>query len=142
MSQHAELDLRGLETLHISSPEEYEDLKDRIRILLAVQVPPGRTLVVSKGDDELLALHDRRGEHFPQDGRGRFPASHPADGREAEAQLELLVAAGARHLVVPATSFWWFGHYVELTERLESRAALVALDAKTCAVFDLAPDAP
>ena len=125
--------LRELETLHVDGPDAYERLKDRIRQLVAVHVPPGRTLVVSKGDDELLALHDRRGEHFPQDELGRFPSSHPADGADAVAQLEAL---GPRYLVIPATSFWWLGHYEELTALLE-RGELVAFDPGTAAVFAL-----
>ena len=126
--------LRELETLHVDGPDAYEQLKDRIRQLVAVHVPPGRTLVVSKGDDELLALHDRRGEHFPQDALGRFPSSHPADGADAVAQLHAL---RPRYLVVPATSFWWLGHYEELTALLESRGELVAIDPATAAVFAL-----
>jgi len=134
--------LAGLPTLHIGDLLAYERLKDRIRILVAAQVPAGRTLVVSKGDDELLALHDRRGEHFPQDRAGRYPAAHPADGGDARSQLEALVERGARYLTVPATSFWWFGHYPELTERLASGAALVALEPETCAVFELRAESP
>lgn len=129
--------LRELETLHVDGPEAYERLKDRVRRLVATRVPAGRTLVVSKGDDELLALHDRRGEHFPQDALGRFPSSHPADGADAVAQLEAL---GGRYLVIPATSFWWLAHYEELTALLE-RGELVALEPDTAAVFALAAEA-
>ena len=131
------VDLRALPTLTIADPGGYERLKERIRTLVAGHVPPGRMLVASKGDDELLALHDRRGEHFPRDDAGRFTSAHPADGREAVVQLDALVAAGARHLLVPATSFWWFAHYGELTDRLEAGAEVVAVEEETCAVLDL-----
>ena len=130
-------DLRRLPTLHIDSPRAYEQLKDRVRVLVSVHAPQGATLVVSKGDDELLALHDRRGRHFPQDELGRFPSSHPASGREAVEQLDALVGRGARLLVIPATSFWWLGHYEELTDLLLSRGELVALDERTAAIFDV-----
>ena len=131
--------LGELPTLEIEGPADYDRLKDRIRVLVATRVPPARTLVVAKGDDELLALHDRRGEHFPQDELGRFPSSHPADSGEAIAELERLAGEGAQHLLVPATSFWWFQHYAELTRRLTSHAELVACEPDACAVFDLRP---
>ena len=132
--------LEELPTLHVDGPVAYERLKDRIRVLVATRVPPGRTLVVAKGDDELLALHDRRGEHFPQDELGRFPSAHPADGEEAIAELTRLEEQGARHLLIPATSFWWFGHYAALADRLRAQAELVACEAETCVVFGLRPD--
>jgi hypothetical protein len=144
MTRHriAEPGLTALPTLQIDGAAGYERLKDRIRILVAARVPPGRTLVVSKGDDELLALHDRRGEHFPQDRAGRHPAAHPPSGGDARRQLETLVGQGARYLLVPATSFWWFAYYRELTDLLESAGTLVALDQQTCAVVDLRPEPP
>ena len=135
-------DLAALPTLAIEDPAAYQELKDRVRVLVAGSVPPGRTLVVSKGDDELLALHDRRGAHFPQDDAGRFTSAHPADSAEAIAQLDALVARGARHLLVPATSFWWFAHYAELTRHLATHGRLVALEERTAAVIDLRPGGP
>jgi hypothetical protein len=137
--------LAELPTLAIDDPVAYDRLKDRVRVLVAARVPPGPTVVVSKGDEELLALHDRRGEHFPQDEAGRFTSAHPADGVEAVEQLQAFVARGARQLLIPATSFWWFAHYAELTAWLEARATLSAYEAGTAAVFDLGPgpvDAP
>jgi hypothetical protein len=93
--------LAELPTLAIDDPVAYDRLKDRVRVLVAARVPPGPTVVVSKGDEELLALHDRRGEHFPQDEAGRFTSAHPADGVEAVEQLQAFVARGARQLADP-----------------------------------------
>lgn len=116
---------------------EYDELKRRVREIVANRVPPGLVLVASKGDDELLAFDDRRGAHFPQDPRGGYAGHHPRDSAEATKHLEQLRDKGARFLLIPSTAFWWFSHYAEFGERLERDHPVVAREDDTCIVFAL-----
>lgn len=116
---------------------EYDELKRRVREIVANRVPPGLVLVASKGDDELLAFDDRRGAHFPQDPRGGYAGHHPRDSAEATKHLEQLRDKGARFLLIPSTAFWWFSHYEEFGERLERDYPVVAREDDTCIVFAL-----
>ena len=52
-------------------------------------VPAAATvLVVTRGDEDLLELGDRRGRHFPEDADGRYSGHHPKDSQEAIDRLE------------------------------------------------------
>ncbi|MBS1879733.1 MAG: glycosyltransferase family 2 protein [Actinobacteria bacterium] len=90
----------------------YEREAEHLREAVLATVPEGAAvLVVSRGDEALLALDDRRAGHFPQSADGSWAGHHPADSEEAIAHLERLRAGGARYLVVPPTYRWWLRHY-------------------------------
>jgi hypothetical protein len=102
-------------------------------------VPPGEAiLVVSRGDDALLALSDREGRHFPQETDGAYAGRHPADSAEAIAQLERQRERGARWLVIPAGDAWWLEHYEDFGRRLAERDELLTHPSAPCLVFRLA----
>jgi hypothetical protein len=93
-------------------------------------------LVVTRGDEALTALPDRRVEHFPQGSAGSYTGHHPADSAEAIAQIETLRREGAQFLVVPARSFWWFEAYVPFHRHLEDRYARIYADTD-CVMYEL-----
>lgn len=116
----------------------YRRLVERVRAAVLDTVPAGaRVLVVSRGDRDLVDLDGLDGGHFPQDPQGRYLGHHPRDSEDAIAQLEALREDGAEYLVLPATSFWWLDHYVELAARLGERCAATELG--FCTIYRLAP---
>jgi hypothetical protein len=123
--------------------QAYQSMIDRIRELVRESVPPGSMVIfVSKGDEELINVTDRRTAHFPQDENGNYAAHYPADSAEAINQLENLRKKGAEYLVVPRTALWWFDHYAEFGKHIESRHRTVAWHADTCAIFELCDSHP
>jgi glycosyltransferase involved in cell wall biosynthesis len=104
--------------------------------LSAITDPGSTVLVVSRGDDRLVAVEGRTGAHFPQAPDGRWAGYHPADSETAIRHLESLRERGAGYLAVPSTSFWWLHHYGELTEHLESRYRRIH-SGEHLVVFDL-----
>jgi glycosyltransferase involved in cell wall biosynthesis len=85
-------------------------------------VPEGaKVLIVSHGDEELVALNGRHGAHFPQATGGGYAGHHPGDSSDAIRQLEQLCEQGAQYLIVPATSGWWLEHYQDLTRHLDDQ---------------------
>jgi GT2 family glycosyltransferase len=117
----------------------YRDLAERVRRLVAEQVPPGsRVLVVSRGDDRLLSLNGCEGLHFPQVENGVYAGHYPADSREAIAHLEELRSTrGANFLVFPHSGTWWLDHYAGLRRYLETRHRRVALEDGTAVIYSL-----
>ena len=108
------------------SPVEYDELIGAIRGVVHRVVPSDATvLVVSRGDDELLALGPRRAMHFPQDEDGRYAGYHPADSDEAIALLEKTRAGGADFLLFPSITFWWLDYYDGFKQYIEHRYRLV-----------------
>ena len=98
-----------------------------VRALVESSVPrEAAVLVVSRGDDALLALGSRRAAHFPQDERGAFAGHYPADAAAALAQLATARAGGAEFLVIPATAAWWLTHYAEFGSYLRENCRVVA----------------
>ena len=94
----------------------YERLVDQIRVAVNQSIPENAiVLVVSKGDENLVKLENRRGWHYPQTEDGVYAGHHPADSNAAIAHLEGLRANGARFLLIPETAFWWMEHYSEAT---------------------------
>jgi GT2 family glycosyltransferase len=117
---------------------EYRRLTERIRKLVAENLPPRATvLVASRGDDELLKLDGHRAWHFPQAQDGSYAGHHPADGREAIAHLEASRARGGEFLLFPRTGLWWLDHYLDLREHLESRYPAIVREEDTCVIFAL-----
>jgi GT2 family glycosyltransferase len=117
--------------------EEYEQVKERVRGVVRDEVPPGSTvLVVSRGDDELLALDGRHGVHFPQDAPGNYAGHYPADSAAAIAALERLRSDGCSYLVVPRPGLWWLDHYDGFAAHLADNAVSVVRD-EACVLYEL-----
>jgi GT2 family glycosyltransferase len=119
----------------------YNAMIEKVRLLVARLTPPQATLaVVSKGDQQLLLLEERRAWHFPQSDRGDYTGHHPSDSAEAIAHLETLRTKGAQYLLVPQRSLWWLNHYSEFGQYLRVRYKLVAHQDDACALFNLGTD--
>jgi GT2 family glycosyltransferase len=98
----------------------YEREAQHLREAVLESVPDGaEVLVVSRGDEALLALDGRCARHFPQSADGGWAGHHPADSAEAIGHLERLRADGARYLVVPPTYRWWLRHYDRFRAHLD-----------------------
>jgi hypothetical protein len=110
----------------------------RWRWLVENHTPEGaRLAVVSKGDDELLALHNREAWHFPRAESGAYAGCYPADSAEAIAHLEALRAGGAEYLAIPSPSLWWLDHYGEFRQHLESSFRFVGTRTEAGLIFRL-----
>jgi GT2 family glycosyltransferase len=121
----------------------YLELKERIRAVVDALVPSGATVaVVSRGDDGLLDLGDRRAWHFPQEEDGTYAGRHPADGDEAISLLERLRERGAGYLVIPEEDAWWLEHYGELGRHLATRYESLARAGGSCRIFRLEEATP
>jgi hypothetical protein len=134
---------RQLNALEVQRSALEKQLRGRrvahgVRELVAEAVPTGATvLVVSRGDDELLALDGRVGWHFPQAEDGLYAGHHPQDSEVAVRHLEELRVRGATHFVIPATSAWWLDHYADFRRHLDDRFTPVTVDPETCVAWDL-----
>jgi GT2 family glycosyltransferase len=116
----------------------YEREASQLRDAVNASVPSGATvLVVSRGDEALLELEDRRALHFPQAEDGSWAGHHPGDSSEAIGQLEALRDGGAQYLVVPATYSWWLSHYEGLERHLASRYETLLSDDGAGAIYRL-----
>jgi hypothetical protein len=118
------------------------EVVEEVRGWVARALPAGaHVLVVSRGDEEIVAFPGHRGGHFPQATGGAYAGHHPANSADAIAQLEALRAAGAEYLVVPATSAWWLEHYEELARHLEAGGGRIASAEDRYVAFALAAPA-
>ncbi len=99
--------------------------------------PEAAVLVVSKGDESLLALGTRRASHFPQTETGVYAGFHPATSADAIAHLEALRAKGHDFLLIPAPYFWWLEHYQGFAAHLQRKHRLLYYQDDTCAVYGL-----
>jgi GT2 family glycosyltransferase len=117
----------------------YRALAERVRRLVAEQVPTGSTvLVVSRGDDQLLSLNGRQGLHFPQAENGVYAGHYPANSDEAVAHLEEVRSSqGVDFVVFPHTGIWWLDHYAGLHRHLETRYRKVAVKEGTAVIYAL-----
>lgn len=104
----------------VSRQRNYQQLIEQIQKVVQTALPDDAlVLVVSKGDEELLNLGDRRGWHFPQDDEGAYAGYYPADSAAAIGHLEALRMKGGAYLLFPNTTFWWFDHYKDFHKYLE-----------------------
>jgi glycosyltransferase involved in cell wall biosynthesis len=135
----ATADERDLDGLHGPLESlEYDRLIDAVRSSVHQTLPRNaRTLVISRGDDELLRFDGPRAGHFPQLEDGTWAGYHPADSASAIAHLEELRKRGWRYLVVPRTAFWWFAHYDEFRRHLEDHYHLSAASSAPCCIVAL-----
>jgi GT2 family glycosyltransferase len=116
----------------------YLELVERVRRQVEDAIHPNATvLVVSRGDEELLRLNERRTLHFPRSEDGSYAGHHPADSREAISLLEEERTAGAEYIIFPATAAWWLEHYEGLRRHLDGHYERRLSDLETCVVFDL-----
>src|SRR5207248_7044963 len=116
----------------------YQEFIPLVRKAVRRAVLPGATVaVVSKGDEELLKLDDRRAWHFPQQEDGKYAGYYPADSAAAVAQLESLRAKGAEFLIFPQPAFWWFDYYGEFTKHLSRKYLIIACEENTGVIFEL-----
>jgi len=120
------------------SPGDYEDLVERVCGAVRAVVPAGAVAaVITRGDERLRDLGGIEAWHFPRDDDGRYAGFHPPDGAWAVEHLEMLRAAGAGYLVIPATASWWYEEYPELVAHLRARCELVLDDREICTVMTL-----
>lgn len=118
------------------SPSHYAELVSNILETVARVVPAGaRLLVVSRGDDALLAP-GFDAAHFPQGPNGLYAGYYPADSEAAIAHLEQCRAGGAEFLVLPTTSYWWLDYYEALARHLLVAGRALHHD-EHCLIFDL-----
>jgi hypothetical protein len=116
----------------------YDELVERIRKIVSKKLPADKTvLVVSRGDQRLLDLGNRRAWHFPEAKPGVWLGHHPIDSPEAVTHLEAMRERGGQFLLFPRTGLWWLEHYGGLREHLESRYEAVVRDEETCVIFAL-----
>jgi len=116
---------------------EYAELVAGVRQTLRQTLPAGSTvLIVSKGDERLLAVEELETWHFPRLPDGSWPGHHPADGDEVLAGLEELCAQGAEYIVFPTPMLWWLDFYDGLSGRLDGRAVH---SNEACAIYSLVP---
>jgi hypothetical protein len=116
----------------------YEQLIRRVRVLVEATLPKGAlALVVSKGDERLLALHGRRAWHFLRNEQGVYAGHHPADSAAAIEALDRWRAAGAAYLVIPQVAFWWLDHYAAFRQHLDRRGRIVVRDDRTAVIYAL-----
>ena len=105
---------------------EYDEVLAELPGSVVGLVPAGaRVLVVSRGDDRLLALDGCVAGHFPQAADGSYAGHHPHDSETAVAELERMRADGWRYLVFPVTALWWLDHYAGLRRHLETTGRLL-----------------
>ena len=115
---------------------DYEQVRARVREVVADLPPQTAVIVASRGDEEILRFPDHAGWHFPQTTEGVFAGHYPADGAEAVAELERLRARGGRYFLLPKTSLWWLDHYRELSAHLSRRYREVVRE-EACIMFAL-----
>ena len=117
---------------------QYELLILRVRTTVEAALPPGAiALVVSKGDERLLAFNGRTGWHFLRNDKGLYAGHHPADSAAAIEALERLRAAGAAYLVFPQVALWWLDHYAGLRDHLDRHGRVVVRDDRTAVIYAL-----
>jgi GT2 family glycosyltransferase len=120
------------------SKPDYVHMTHRIREVVSEKLPPEAVvLVVSRGDDELLRLEQRRALHFPPSEEGGWAGHHPATSEDAVTQLEAMREAGGQFLILPSTGLWWLEHYRSFGDHLERNYTAVVRDEETCVIWSL-----
>ncbi len=120
-----------------STPLPYPELVQHIRAAASTALPARATVaVISRGDDDLLALNGRQGRHFPQTADGVYAGFYPSDGKTAIGHLESLRARGTDYLLIPSTAFWWLDHYTDFRAHLETRYTRI-WDDECCKIYHL-----
>jgi hypothetical protein len=130
----------GVLVAEFAHQAHYRRVVQRIRQVVDQVLPVGSAIaVISRGDDDLVEFHDRRGLHFPQDAQGRYAGYHPRDSAEALTELSR-IAGDADFLLIPAPAFWWLKEYREFGEHLYRNGSAIHED-DTCVIFTLEGEA-
>jgi SAM-dependent methyltransferase len=131
----------GVETIRRELTRfQYELLILRVKTTVEATLPAGAVvLVVSKGDERLVAFNGRTGWHFLRNEQGLYAGHHPADSAAAIQALERLRANGAAYLVFPQVALWWLDHYAGLREHLDRHGRVVVRDDRTAVIYALDP---
>jgi len=109
-----------------------------VRTTVEAALPAGAVaLVVSKGDERLLAFNGRTGWHFLRNDKGLYAGHHPADSAAAIAALERLRKDGAAYLLFPQVALWWLDHYAGLRDHLDRHGRVVVRDDRTAVIYAL-----
>jgi hypothetical protein len=106
-----------------------------VRVLRSLIPENAKTLVICKGDDELLRLLGPRFMHFPQSQDGGYTGYYPANGAEAVEQLQKIVSRKAAYIVFLQPSLWWLDYYPELKSYLDLNARVVFQDYSLAFVY-------
>jgi hypothetical protein len=115
----------------------YQELVQCIRRAALAVLPAGvGAIVVSHGDDALVALDGRRVWHFPRGADGGYAGHHPAGSAEAVEGLERLRAEGGQYLLLPRPAFWWLEYYVDFRRHLEASYRRIWNDG-CCMIYEL-----
>ena len=115
--------------------ESYLAQVDRVRRAVADVVPTGSTvLVVSKGDEELLAVPGRTMIHFPSEDDGTYAGWYPASTDDVVARIERHVVGGAGYVVFPLSASWWFDYYEGLDSRFRQMFDEIGVNG-ACRIF-------
>jgi glycosyltransferase involved in cell wall biosynthesis len=115
----------------------YLELKAELQRVVREHVPRKEVLVVvSKGDEDLLKLHDGPAWHFPQGADRKYAGYYPEDSSEAIRHLDSLREQGGRFLLFPRTAFWWLEHYAGFSDYLQQQYRL-AHSGEACRIFEL-----
>jgi hypothetical protein len=113
-----------------------------IRSAVAAAVPPSATVaVVSRGDERLLDLGDRRAVHFPSADDGGYLGRHPDNDADAVARLEAVRARGVKYLLVPDHDLWLLDDYPEFGRYVRANFPTVGRRGDGVSIFDLAATA-
>jgi len=115
----------------------YTKLKSDLRSVVREQIPRDAALaIVSKGDEDLLGVHDGPSWHFPCDANFSYAGFHPENTAKAICSIDALIAQGGRFLLFPRTSFWWLEYYAGLGDYLQEQYRLAYSD-DLCRIFEL-----
>lgn len=116
----------------------YDELIENIRQCVYAEIPTdAKVLIASKGDQELLKLKGRTGQHFPQREDGVYAGFYPADSAAAIEHLETLREKGTDYFLLPNTAFWWLDFYPEFKRHLEQNYQEVSRQKESCLIFRL-----
>jgi hypothetical protein len=112
----------------------------QVRQFVETHVPPGvRMLVITYGDEAMLALGDRVTASFPQSANGVSADYTDVRGKDAIAQLDSLRDTGAEFLLVPGPALPWLATHPELKGHLQERYNVVAHERGIGTIYALAP---
>jgi hypothetical protein len=125
----------------LAPADNYAALVDKVCAAANRRLPQdAAALVVSKGDERLVALNGRRAGHFPQTEAGIYAGHYPGSSAEAIAHLQSLRSKGFGYLVLPSSAFWWLDHYQELNSYLTDHADQLHGD-DVCRIYRLGRNA-
>jgi GT2 family glycosyltransferase len=125
----------------ISAPG-YAAMRARVFEAVKEALPGGaRVAVISKGDDELLKLGQRRTWHYPSVEDGSYSGFYPKDSAEAVSRLGDLRQQGCEYLLVPESARWWLTHYRGLKGYLDDQSVVVADIPDACVIYRFVPKA-